>query len=75
MGSIITSNGESLVLDEREREIPTSIARSLLCWGMLIKIVNVVGSEGHFGSMSSERERVFSEATPTFVGGWMRAYE
>ena len=74
--SIIANNKESLVWDEgREREILASAARSLLCQGMLIKIVNVVGSEGHFGSMSSERERVFSEATPTFVGGWMRAYE
>ena len=39
MGSIITSNGESLVLDEGEREIPASVARSLLCRGILIKIV------------------------------------
>ena len=58
MGSIITSNGESLVLDEGEREIPASVARSLLCQGLLIKIVNVVGSEGHFGSISSERESI-----------------
>ena len=46
------------MLDEGEREIPTNATRLLLCQGMLIKIVNVVGSEGHFGSMSSERESV-----------------
>ena len=41
---------------ERERQIPASIARSLLCQDMLMNIVYVVNSEGHFGSMR-ERER------------------
>jgi len=41
-----------------DREIPTSSVRSLLCQGMLMKIVYVVGSECHFGSMSSERESI-----------------
>jgi len=31
-----------------------------------MKIVYVVSSEGHFDSMSSERERVFSKTTRTF---------
>ena len=46
------------MLDEGEREIPTNATRLLLCQGMLIKIVNVVGSKGHFGSMSSVRESI-----------------
>ena len=58
MGSIITSNGESLVW-EREREILASTTRSLLCQSMLMKIVYIMGSEGHFGSMSNEREREY----------------
>ena len=58
MGSIITSNGESLVW-EREREIPASTTRSLFCQSMLMKIVYIMGSEGHFGSMSNEREREY----------------
>ena len=41
--------------------------------------IYVVSSEGHFGSMSSDRERereiVFSEAARTFCWRWMRAYE
>ena len=41
-----------------EREILASAARSLLCQGMLMDIVYVVSSEGHFGSMSSERESI-----------------
>ena len=60
MGSIITSNGESLVCErEREREIPASTTRSLFCQSMLMKIVYIMGSEGHFGSMSNEREREY----------------
>ena len=35
---------------KEERDFPTSTARSLLCPGMLMKIVYVVTSEGHFGS-------------------------
>ena len=40
-------------------------------------IVYVVSNEGHFGSMSSERERerVFSKAAETFYWGWIRAYK
>ena len=41
------------------REIPASAARLLLCQAMLMDIVYVVSSEGHFGSMSSEREREY----------------
>ena len=54
-----------------ERETPASVARSLLCQGMLMKITYVVSSESHFGSMSSERERerVFSKAARTFCWG------
>ena len=64
------------MLDEGEREIPASVARSLLCQGMLIKIVNVVGSEGHFGSINSEREREYLvKLLRLSVVGWMRAYE
>ena len=64
------------MLDEGEREIPASVARSLLCQGMLIKIVNVVGSEGHFGSINSEREREYLvKLLRLSVLGWMRAYE
>ena len=44
---------------EREREIPASTTRSLLCQSMLMKIVYIMGSEGHFGSMSNEREREY----------------
>ena len=40
-----------------EREIPASIVRSLRYQGMLVDIVYVVSNEGHFGSMSGERER------------------
>ena len=40
-----------------EREIPTSTVRSLWYQGMLMDIVYVVSNGGHFGSMSSERER------------------
>ena len=38
-------------------------------------IVYAVSSEDHFGSMSRERERVFSKAAGTFCQGWTRAYE
>ena len=41
-----------------ESEILARVVRSLLCQGMLIKIVYVVSSEGHFGSMGSERKCV-----------------
>ena len=41
-----------------EREILANAARSLLYLGMLMKIVYTVSSEGHFGSMSSERESI-----------------
>ena len=55
--SIIANNKESLVWDEgREREILASAARSLLCQGMLMDIIYVVSSEGHFGR-ERERER------------------
>ena len=36
----------------REKEIPTSAARSLLWKGMLIIVVCVVSSRSHFGSMN-----------------------
>ena len=37
---------------EREREIPTSVARSLLCYVMLIMIVvYIVSSLSYFGTM------------------------
>ena len=55
--------------------MPASAARLLLCQAMLMDIVYVVSSEGHFGSMSSERERVFSKVAGTFCWGWTRAYE
>ena len=46
---------------------------------MLKDIVYVVSSVGHFGSMSSEREResvcVFSRAVGTFYWGWTRDYK
>ena len=63
-----------------EREIPASVARSLLCQGMLIDIVYVASSEDHFGSMrererEKEREREFSRATETFYQEWIRAYK
>ena len=44
---------------EREREILASTTRSLLCQSMLMKIVYIMGSEGHFGRMSNEREREY----------------
>ena len=43
---------------EGEREILASATKSLLCQGMLMKIVYVVSNEGHFGSMSSKRENI-----------------
>ena len=64
---------------ERERQIPASIARSLLCQDMLMNIVYVVNSEGHFGSMRErerEREREYLvKLLGLFVGRWMKAYE
>ena len=61
-----------------EREILASAARLLLCQGMLIKILYVVSSEDHFGSMRErerERERVFNKVARTLYQGWMRAYK
>ena len=59
-----------------ERETPASVARSLLCQGMLMKITYVVSSESHFGSMSSEREREYlAKLLGLSAGGWMGAYE
>ena len=61
-----------------EREILASVTRSLLCQDMLMNIVYVVNSEGHFGSMRErerERERVFNKVARTLYQGWMRAYK
>ena len=41
-----------------EREIPASAIRSLLCQRMLMDMVYVVSSEGHFSNISSEREGI-----------------
>ena len=55
---------------EREREIPASTTRSLFCQSMLMKIVYIMGSEGHFGSMSNEREREYlAKLLELSVGG------